>query len=115
MEEAIFEDSIFSIVPKATPKECREILAVMAGPIEHLLGLKQCESLYEKVRSQSDSHLFMREVLRRMHVKPLVKPEDLESIPRKGPAVVVGNHPFGGIEGIIMAELLLTSARRTTA
>ena len=108
MEEALFEDGIFSIVPNVAQKERREILSIMAGPIEHLLGLKQCQALYEKIRFQSDSHLFMREVLRRMHVKPLVKPEDLESIPRKGAAVVVGNHPFGGIEGIIMADVLLS-------
>lgn len=50
----------------------------------------------------------MRDVLCRMQVRPLVKSEDLENIPKKGPAVVVGNHPFGGIEGIIMAELLLS-------
>ncbi|MBI5581607.1 MAG: lysophospholipid acyltransferase family protein [Deltaproteobacteria bacterium] len=50
----------------------------------------------------------MREVLRRLDVRPVVKTEDLENIPRKGPVVVVGNHPFGGIEGIIMADTLLT-------
>jgi len=108
MEEALFEDKIFSIVPKTMRKESNEILSIIAGPIEHLLGLKQCKAMYEQLRSQSDSHLFMREVLRRMHVRPLVKPEDLENIPRKGAAVVVGNHPFGGIEGIIMADILLS-------
>ena len=64
--------------------------------------------MYEQVRSQSDSHLFMREVLRRLDVRPVFKTEDLENIPKKGPAVVVGNHPFGGIEGIIMADTLLS-------
>jgi putative hemolysin len=107
MEEALFEDKIFSIVPEKTRKESKEILSIMAGPIEHLLGLKQCNAMYEQVRSQSDSHLFMREVLRRLDVRPVFKTEDLENIPRKGPAVVVGNHPFGGIEGIIMADTLL--------
>ena len=108
MEEALFEDKIFSIVPEKTRKESKEILSIIAGPLEHLLGLKQCNAMYEQVRSQSDSHLFMREVLRRLDVRPVFKTEDLENIPRKGPAVVVGNHPFGGIEGIIMADTLLS-------
>lgn len=108
MEDALFEDGIFSIVPKTTQKERKKILSIVAGPIEHLLGLKQCNAIYEQVRSQSDSHLFMRDVLRRMHVRPLVKPEDLENIPQKGSAVVVGNHPFGGIEGILLADILLS-------
>lgn len=108
MEKALFENRIFSIVPEAAQTKRKEILSIMAGPIEHLLGLKQCNAMYEQVRSQSDSHLFMREVLRRMHVRPAVKPEGLEAIPLKGAAVVVGNHPFGGIEGIIMADILLS-------
>ena len=108
MEEALFEDKIFSIVPKTTRKESKEILSIIAGPLEHLLGLRQCTAIYEQVKSQCDSHLFMREVLRRLDVRPVVKTEDLENIPKKGPAVVVGNHPFGGIEGIIMADTLLS-------
>ena len=108
MEEALFEDKIFSIVPEKSRKESKEILSIIAGPLEHLLGLRQCTAMYEQVRSQSDSHLFMRDVLRRLDVRPVVKTEDLENIPRKGPAVVVGNHPFGGIEGIIMADTLLS-------
>ncbi len=108
MEEALFDDNIFSIVPTPARKEHQKILSIVSGPIEHLLGLRQCSAMYKQVKSQSDSHLFMRDVLCRMQVRPLVKPEDLENIPKKGPAVVVGNHPFGGIEGILMAELLLS-------
>jgi putative hemolysin len=108
MEEAFFEDKIFSIVPKTTRKESNEILSIIAGPLEHLLGLRQCTAIYEQARAQCDSHLFMCEVLRRLDVRPVVKTEDFENIPKKGPAVVVGNHPFGGIEGIIMADILLS-------
>jgi putative hemolysin len=107
MEEACLEDTIFSIVPKTARKEHRKILSILSGPIEHLLGLKQCRAIYAQVGSQDGSHCFMSEVLLRMDVQPQVKPEDLENVPRKGPVVVVANHPFGGIEGIIMADLLL--------
>jgi putative hemolysin len=108
MEEALFEDKIFSIVPKTSRKKSEDILSIMAGPIEHLLGLKQCRAVYEQVRSQSDSHRFMRAVLRRLDVRPIFPAEELENIPRTGPVVVVGNHPFGGIEGVIMADTLLS-------
>jgi putative hemolysin len=108
MPEALFEDKIFSIAPNASRKKSENMLAVMAGPIEHLLGLKQCHAVYEQVRSQSDPRLFMRAVLRRLDVRPAFPTEDSESIPRSGPAVVVANHPFGGIEGVIMADTLLS-------
>jgi putative hemolysin len=108
MDEALSEDNIFSLVPPTTRKEHRKVLSLVTGPLEHLLGLRQCRGLYEQVRSQKNSHHFMHEVLRRMEVRPQVQPEDLENIPEKGPVVVVGNHPFGGIEGIIMADILLS-------
>jgi len=31
---------------------------------------------------------------------------DLQNIPKEGPAVLIANHPFGGIEGIALAVLL---------
>ncbi len=108
MEEAFFEDPIFSIVPKAVPKEHRKIFEIVAGPLEHLLGLRQCAALYDRIQAHGSAHAFMHEALRQMDVRPQVKPEDLENIPKKGAAVVVGNHPFGGIEGVIMADILLS-------
>ncbi len=107
MEEALGEDPIFSIVPKTVPKKHRRIFEFVAGPLEHLFGLRQCAALYDRIQSQGDAHAFMREALRQLDVRPQVAPEELENIPRKGPAVVVGNHPFGGIEGVIIADILL--------
>jgi putative hemolysin len=108
MNEGLSENSIFSLVPRTERKEHRKILSFVTGPLEHLLGLKQCQALYEQVSSQKDAHFFMREILLRIDVRPQVQAEDLEEIPAKGPAVVVSNHPFGGIEGIILADLLLS-------
>ncbi|HKK59536.1 MAG TPA: GNAT family N-acyltransferase [Salinivirga sp.] len=36
-----------------------------------------------------------------------VKDEDLDRIPKDGPFVTISNHPFGGIDGIILLHLLL--------
>jgi putative hemolysin len=108
MEEAHFDEKIFSLVPNTGRKERQKIFSIVVGPLEHLLGLRQCAELYYQIKSEGDAHTFMREVLGRMDVRPQLKPEDLENIPKKGPAVVVGNHPFGGIEGIIMADILLS-------
>jgi putative hemolysin len=41
-----------------------------------------------------------------MGVTPVVSPEERAHIPEKGPTVVVANHPFGAIEGVILAEIL---------
>jgi putative hemolysin len=53
----------------------------------------------------------MRGVLAELNVRPDLADEDRKHIPAKGPAVVVANHPFGGIEGILLADLLLSVRR----
>jgi putative hemolysin len=49
---------------------------------------------------------FWKSVLDRMDVKLTTSKEQLESIPKEGPLVVVSNHPHGLVDGIVMAHLL---------
>ncbi|MBK8267682.1 MAG: lysophospholipid acyltransferase family protein [Planctomycetes bacterium] len=48
---------------------------------------------------------FNQRVLNAMHVRSLVSDEDMRRIPRSGPLIVVANHPFGGLEGIVLSAL----------
>ncbi|HJO92411.1 MAG TPA: lysophospholipid acyltransferase family protein, partial [Victivallales bacterium] len=45
-------------------------------------------------------------ILTGMNVKYEYLPENLEKIPKNGPLIIVANHPYGGIEGIILLALL---------
>ena len=45
-------------------------------------------------------------LLQRLAVTYRVADRDLQHIPRKGPVVVVANHPFGILEGAILSTLL---------
>ncbi|MGI9274616.1 MAG: lysophospholipid acyltransferase family protein [Endozoicomonas sp.] len=75
---------------------------------EWLLGLKTIERLYE--REGCGNHRydeFLKLVLQIFQVDYKVLSGALDSIPATGPSVVVANHPFGGIEGVALADLLL--------
>lgn len=61
--------------------------------------------LYQRIKHKSkDSADFYRTILEEMNCSLEVK--NLEYIPKSGGAIIVGNHPLGGIEGIAMGEIL---------
>lgn len=50
---------------------------------------------------------FLRLVLKIFNIQHQVASGHRDSIPATGPSVIVANHPFGGIEGVALADLLL--------
>lgn len=100
-------NKIFSIRPQQTRNGQSTFLDVLLRPLEHLLGLNECGRIYSSAAHQSDPRLFIRCVLAHMNVSTDLADQDCRHIPGKGPVVVVANHPFGGIEGVLLADILM--------
>ena len=84
----------------------RAVFSVVGGAIEKVLAIDQINQTYFKAASKMDDRHFSDKVLEVLNVTWQVADEDLSRIPKEGPLVVVANHPFGGIEGIILSALL---------
>lgn len=82
--------------------------AVLSRLLDRISGLATIDRLYQRLPPSSDDQDFLQQVLDLFAVEVEVSARDLAHIPRQGPAVVVANHPFGAIEGVIMARLLRT-------
>jgi putative hemolysin len=84
-----------------------KIFSMMKGPIEHFLAFPRMNRAYADIARMRDKRPFPDKVLDRLNVTYDLAAED---IPRlmipTGPVIVVANHPFGGIEGIILASIL---------
>ncbi|MFH0729523.1 MAG: GNAT family N-acyltransferase [Pseudomonadota bacterium] len=77
-------------------------------PIEQLISLDRCNDLYDHLPEKENLQQFFGSILRALDVTVLVNEKEKSAIPKTGPLVVVSNHPFGAIEGIILAELFLS-------
>ncbi len=84
----------------------RVVKAPLLNIVERLLGLDWLARGYEKLEETDTPDQFAAQTLQYMNVVPRVVDGDLANVPKSGPVVVVANHPFGGIEGVIMTLLL---------
>ncbi|MBN1103485.1 MAG: hypothetical protein JXL84_08760, partial [Deltaproteobacteria bacterium] len=67
--------------------------------LERLLAVHRVKGICETVPACSDSYEFARKALDALDVTPVVSDRDLKAVPSSGPAVVIANHPFGGVDG----------------
>lgn len=78
--------------------------------LERLLGITEVNQIYAEVHetlddSENDPGFFAK-TLRVMGVHFELDRADFEQIPKNGPLIVVANHPFGGIDGVVLGALL---------
>lgn len=88
------------------------VAAMVRPPLESLLCLGGLNAVYDRVRTPGAEAPvppleFCEAVLADLDIAVNIATRELERIPKSGAVVVVANHPFGGIEGLILAAALL--------
>ncbi|TAN37017.1 MAG: lysophospholipid acyltransferase family protein [Verrucomicrobia bacterium] len=83
----------------------RQPVRAAAGALERVLQLDRLNQLYGEFRAHDNGHSFAERVLEFHGVKTELLAEEVAALPRTGPVVVVANHPFGGIEGMVLAKI----------
>lgn len=62
---------------------------------------------HEALRSLPvDDGNFFQRGLKVLNIRYQVKPEDVQRIPTSGPLIIVANHPFGGVDGIVLGAVI---------
>ncbi len=88
----------------------KALLKLIAPPLERGMGISGVNRIYADVHAQlddleSDDAFFMK-TLRVMGVHFELENADFERIPKEGPLIVIANHPFGGVDGVVLGALL---------
>jgi len=75
--------------------------------LQKFLGLTELNEIYQQAEQiQGRDEFFYAALLRLLNVNWSLSEADLERIPPSGPCLVVANHPFGMIEGTVLAALI---------
>jgi len=71
----------------------------------HLLQVKKVNSLYRGLSGESGMG-FVDKLLNSLEIRYEIDEVDLQKIPETGAFIAVSNHPFGGLDGILLLKIL---------
>ena len=77
----------------------------VAGLVYGVCGLGEINRLFDEA-ADYQGPAFADHLLENMGLTVDVAPEQLENIPKEGGFIVVSNHPFGGIEGVMLLSVV---------
>ena len=93
-------------VHKVHTRVLRFLVRLVKRPVESFSGLRAADDIYARAWKMPKEIPFCDRVLQAVGVRTDFLEEELLKVPKEGPVVVVANHPFGGIEGVILLSLL---------
>jgi putative hemolysin len=99
--------SNLSVAAISTVSPLSHILKIAAPLLDSLLGINKLRDIYlSNNLSGLDKQEFSEKLLNVLGINVLGAQGVINKIPKHGPCIVVCNHPYGMIEGVIIANLL---------
>lgn len=99
---ATYTISINNLIPKASWP-----VRTFVRMLDRILGIAQMNSLYQLHNMQGLNKEAFADKLISLLQLDITGIEELQAkIPKTGPVVLASNHPFGGIEGVILARVI---------
>ncbi len=89
------------------PDKLGRLRTPVAYLADRILGFHALTQRYRGVPPARDARHFVALALEELKVTTIVSADERMRIPAQGPCVVVANHPHGGIDGLIVMDLLL--------
>lgn len=96
----------FTVEPylPAWPQPLRHALGTVA---DRALGFSALTRRYHRIPAATSPREFTGLALAELGVVPIIEDEDLAHVPASGGCMLVANHPHGGLDGLILMEVLL--------
>ena len=100
------------VCTETAPQVATLFAAGLPPPIAQLLGLATLSEIYARaVSTRQESSSFLEAALVALNVTIQAEPSECAHIPPIGPTLIVANHPFGALDGLVAAAI--ASRQRT--
>ena len=84
----------------------KAVMPVLGPLVNRAFAIPEINRVHDIVATTATSETFFQRTLEVLGCRYDVSESDLLRIPAAGPVVVVSNHPLGGLDGIILGDLL---------
>jgi putative hemolysin len=96
------DDLVFSYAEESTPRMKRQVIRA----VERLTGQPELKRLYiENQRNPQPGESFWSAAVRRLRLDVRYDAARLAALPKTGPLVIIANHPYGVLDGLVIAWL----------
>jgi putative hemolysin len=96
------DDLVFSYAEESTPRLKRQVIRA----VERLTGQPELKRLYvDNQRNPQPGESFWSAAVRRLRLDVRYDAARLAALPKTGPLVIVANHPYGVLDGLVIAWL----------
>lgn len=83
-------------------------LAPFSTLLMNVLQLTKINEFYaDAIKNSNNAEEFIHLILTKLNIHICINEKELERIPLEGSFITVSNHPFGGIDGLILLHILL--------
>jgi len=93
-------------MPPILPRTLRSWAEPLAPAWHKLLIPTEVMDSFENARQSGTGAPFAERLLESLDIRFRVDSGDLQRIPARGPAIIVANHPYGIVEGLILIAML---------
>ena len=82
------------------------IVPCIQNPLERLLGLERCNQVLAKIPADRTGTAFVAAALEQLQIATDAAEADLANIPETGGVMIVANHPYGMLDGLLVLDLI---------
>jgi len=84
----------------------KAVLAVAGPAVRRVLGVQAINDIHSRTVARATPETLWSTLVEESGARYEIAASDLDRIPATGPVVVVANHPLGGLDGIMLGDIL---------
>ena len=79
--------------------------SMIASAAMAVCGINRINRIYAHISDYKGIE-FAEKLIEHLNIQCSIDPKELEYIPKEGPFIIVSNHPYGAIDGLIMLKTI---------